>query len=90
MLRRSSPLDKELHSIWEILMLNDRSNDAPEVTTVRTMGLLLSRPMSMYTESRMRDESEGRCLYEERLTVRSRESPAQCGDWGAATDNELV
>ena len=53
MLRRSSPLDKELHSIWEILMLNDRSNDAPEVTTVRTMGLLLSRPMSMYTESRI-------------------------------------
>ena len=53
MRRRSSPLDKELHSIWEILMLNDRSNDAPEVTTVRTMGLLLSRPMSMYTESRI-------------------------------------
>ena len=51
-LRSSLPLDKELHSIWEILMLKDRSKDAPEVTTVRTMGLLLSSPMSMYTEIR--------------------------------------
>ena len=54
----SSPLDKESHSIWVTLMLKDRSNEAPEETTVRTMGLLLSSPMSTYTASGM-SESQG-------------------------------
>ena len=43
------PLDRELHSIWETFTEKDRSKLAPEVTTVSTTGLLLSRPMSMYT-----------------------------------------
>ena len=47
------PLDKELHSICVTLMLKDRSKEAPEETTVSTMGLLLSSPMSMYTASEM-------------------------------------
>ena len=47
------PLDKELHSICVTFMLKDRSKEAPEETTVSTMGLLLSSPMSMYTTSEM-------------------------------------
>ena len=51
------PLDRELHSICVTLMLKERSNEAPDETTVSTMGLLLSSPMSMYTASEM-SESE--------------------------------
>ena len=68
-------------------MLKDRSKEAPEETTVSTMGLLLSSPMSMYTTSEM---SSVGGWGGGSLTVRSGEGAAQRGDRGAATHYELV
>ena len=51
--RTSSPLERELQSIWVILTEKDRENEGPAVTTVRTTGLLLDSPMSTYTKHHM-------------------------------------
>ena len=68
-------------------MLNDRSNEAPEVTTVRTMGLLLSSPMSMYTEQGVGLAEE---IYFLIFTVRSRQSSTDRGYRRTPADNELI
>ena len=66
---------------------NDRLKEAPAVTTVNTMGLLLSRPMSMYTKE---TEVTKNMKYCSLFTVRSRESAASCRYWSAPAHNELV
>ena len=48
----SLPFANESHSICVILMEKVLEKDWPAVTTVRTTGLLLERPMSTYTNGR--------------------------------------
>ena len=71
-------------------MEKERVKEAPLVTTVRTIGLLLSSPMSMYTEVGWRLGGGQVTKYVLIFTVRSSESSTDGGYRRAPADDELI
>ena len=67
---------------------NDRSNDCPDVTTVRTIGELLERPMSMYTEILVFTNRIFSCP--EIFTVSPGICPTDAGDRTASSNDEQI